>query len=197
MAVRAPSGARQNPAYRPTRPPPVPDLRKRRSGVSAVAHLSHAKSATLARRSGERELHGIPRAVDVAGHQVPVRVERLADRLVAEQPLHGLAASHLAQRFKELIGVTPKRLARTYRFAATVFAIDPTGPIDWGDLAVGAGYFDQAHVGHELRAFTRLTSTRYVETPAAVPARTSRPRAGRLAAGGRLISYKSEQFTTP
>ena len=101
----------------------MPDLRKRRSGVSAVAHLSHAKSATLARRSGERELHGIPRAVDVAGHQVPVRVERLADRLVAEQPLHGLAASHLAQRFKELIGVTPKRLARTYRFAATVFSM--------------------------------------------------------------------------
>jgi hypothetical protein len=50
------------------------------------------------------------------------------------------------QRFKELIGVTPKRLARTYRFAATVFAINPAGPIDWGDLAYGAGYFDQAQL---------------------------------------------------
>ena len=48
-----------------------------------------------------------------------------------------------------------KRLARTYRFAATVFAINPAGPIDWGDLAGGAGYFDQAHFGHEFRAFTR------------------------------------------
>ena len=73
------------------------------------------------------------------------------------------AALHLAQRFKELIGVTPKRLARTYRFAATVFSINPAGPIDWGDLAVGAGYFDQAHFGHEFRAFTGLTPTRYVE----------------------------------
>jgi hypothetical protein len=71
--------------------------------------------------------------------------------------------THLAQRFKELIGVTPKRLARTYRFAATVFAINPAGPIDWGDLAYGAGYFDQAHFGHEFRAFTGLTPTRYVE----------------------------------
>ncbi|MFF3420481.1 hypothetical protein ACFYW9_38350 [Streptomyces sp. NPDC002698] len=44
----------------------------------------------------------------------------------------------------ELIGVTSKRPARTYRFAATVFAIDPAGPIDRGDLACGAGYFDQA-----------------------------------------------------
>ena len=95
-------------------------------------------------------------------------------------------SSPQAQRFKELIGVTPKRLARTYRFAATVFAINPAGPIDWGDLAGGAGYFDQAHFGHEFRAFTGTRS------PAAVPARTSRPRAGQLAAAGRLISYKSD-----
>ena len=55
-----------------------------------------------------------------------------------------VSSTHLTQRFKELIGVTPKRLARTYRFAATVFAINPAGPIDSGDLAGGAGYFDQA-----------------------------------------------------
>ncbi|GAA3482248.1 hypothetical protein GCM10018966_067800 [Streptomyces yanii] len=47
--------------------------------------------------------------------------------------------------------------------AATVFAINPAGPVDWGDLAGGAGYFDQAHFGHEFRAFTGLTPTRYVE----------------------------------
>ena len=64
---------------------------------------------------------------------------------------------------RSLIGVTPKRLARTYRFAATVFAINPAEPIDWVDLAGGAGYFDQAHFGHEFRAFTGLTQTRYVE----------------------------------
>ncbi|HEY3463782.1 MAG TPA: helix-turn-helix domain-containing protein [Amycolatopsis sp.] len=75
----------------------------------------------------------------------------------------GVSSTHLAQRFKELVGVTPKRLARTQRFAATVFSIDPAGPVDWGDLAGGAGYFDQAHFGHEFRAFTGLTPTRYVE----------------------------------
>jgi AraC-like DNA-binding protein len=75
----------------------------------------------------------------------------------------GVSSTHLAQRFKELIGVTPKQLARTYRFAATVFAINPAGPIDWADLAAGAGYFDQAHFGHEFRAFTGLTPTRYLE----------------------------------
>ncbi|MEH1166568.1 helix-turn-helix domain-containing protein [Micromonospora sp. CPCC 205539] len=75
----------------------------------------------------------------------------------------GVSSTHLAQRFKELIGVTPKRLARTHRFAATLLAIDFAEPIDWGDVAGGAGYFDQAHFGHEFRAFTGLTPTRYVE----------------------------------
>ena len=32
-----------------------------------------------------------------------------------------------------------------------------------GDPAGGAGYFDQGHFGHEYRAFTGLTPTRYVE----------------------------------
>nr|WP_198586780.1 helix-turn-helix domain-containing protein [Glycomyces xiaoerkulensis] len=75
----------------------------------------------------------------------------------------GVSSTRLARRFKELIGVTPKRLARTYRFATTVFSIDPAGPIDWGGLAADAGYFDQAHFGHEFRAFTGLTPTRYIE----------------------------------
>ncbi|MBE1581108.1 AraC-like DNA-binding protein [Amycolatopsis roodepoortensis] len=75
----------------------------------------------------------------------------------------GVSSTHLAQRFKQLVGVTPKRLARTYRLTATVFAIDPAGPVDWGALAGGAGYFDQAHFGHEFREFTGLTPTRYLE----------------------------------
>ena len=75
----------------------------------------------------------------------------------------GVSSTHLTQRFKELIGVTPKRLARTYRFATTVLSINPAGPIDWADLASSAGYFDQAHFGHEFREFTGLTPTRYLE----------------------------------
>lgn len=75
----------------------------------------------------------------------------------------GVSSTHLAHRFKQLVGVTPKRLARTYRLTATVFTIDPAGPVDWGELAAGAGYFDQAHFGHEFREFTGLTPTRYLE----------------------------------
>ncbi|MGH1563191.1 helix-turn-helix domain-containing protein [Mumia sp. DW29H23] len=75
----------------------------------------------------------------------------------------GVSSTHLSQRFKELVGVTPKRLARTYRFTAAVFSIDPAVPVDWAGLAAGAGYFDQAHFVHEFKEFTGLTPTRYVE----------------------------------
>jgi AraC-like DNA-binding protein len=75
----------------------------------------------------------------------------------------GVSSTHLAQRFKEVIGVTPKRFARTYRFTATVLAIDPAVPVDWLELAGRAGYYDQAHFGHEFRTFTGLTPTRYLD----------------------------------
>ena len=75
----------------------------------------------------------------------------------------GVSSTHLAQRFKEVIGITPKRLARTYRFAAGVRAIDPAGPVDWLELAGRAGYYDQAHFGHDFRTFTGLTPTQYLD----------------------------------
>jgi AraC-like DNA-binding protein len=75
----------------------------------------------------------------------------------------GVSSTHMAQRFKEVIGLTPKRLARTYRFAATVGAIDAAGPVDWLELAARAGYYDQAHFANEFRTFTGLTPTRYLD----------------------------------
>lgn len=75
----------------------------------------------------------------------------------------GVSSTYLARRFKDVIGVTPKRLARAHRFSSTVLAIDPAEPLDWADLAARAGYFDQAHFCHEFREFTGLTPTQYVE----------------------------------
>jgi AraC-like DNA-binding protein len=74
----------------------------------------------------------------------------------------GVSRTYLAQRFTEVVGLTPKRLARTYRFAAAVRAIDAAGPVDWSEVAHRAGFYDQAHFGNELRAFTGMTPTQYL-----------------------------------
>jgi AraC-like DNA-binding protein len=74
----------------------------------------------------------------------------------------GVSSTYLTRRFRDLVGVTPKRLARTYRFADAVRAIDPAGPIDWLEIAARGGYYDQAHFGNDFRAFTGLSPTRYL-----------------------------------
>jgi len=75
----------------------------------------------------------------------------------------GVSATHLAQRFKAIVGITPKQMARAYRFAFTMLAIDPAEPVNWGHVAADAGYFDQAHFSRDFRAFTGLTPTAYIE----------------------------------
>jgi helix-turn-helix protein len=65
-------------------------------------------------------------------------------------------------RFKQIVGITPKRLARTYRFAKVVLSVDAAAAVDWGDLAFRAGYFDQSHFVKDFRTFTGCTPTAYL-----------------------------------
>ena len=138
--------------------PAVAELRDR----LAAADGPHAM-LTLLERELRRRLTE-PSGLDLIRHTSGVIAASSGGLAIRElNEAAGVSSTHLARRFKQLIGVTPKRLARTHRFTATVFAIDPAGPVDWSELAGRAGYFDQAHFGHEFRAFTGLTPTRYVE----------------------------------
>lgn len=138
--------------------PAVAELRDRLATAPGPPEMLTLLEAELMRRLCETAGLGLVRHTSsiIAATRGAVAIGDLSEAT-------GVSSTHLAQRFKELIGVPPKRLARTYRFTTTVFAIDPTGPVDWADLAGRAGYFDQAHFGHEFRAFTGLTPTRYIE----------------------------------
>ncbi|GIL27799.1 AraC family transcriptional regulator [Actinocatenispora comari] len=136
----------------------VTELRDRLAAADGPQEMLTLLERELLRRLGETD------GLRLVGRTSSVIAARSGAVPIGElSAAAGVSSTHLAQRFKGLVGVTPKRLARTYRFAATVFAIDPTAPVDWGELAADAGYFDQAHFGHEFRAFTGLTPTRYVE----------------------------------
>jgi AraC-like DNA-binding protein len=108
----------------------------------------------------------------------------------------GVSSTHLAQQFKELIGVTPKRLARTCRFAVTVFRDQPRRTDRLGRPRRRRRLLRAGPLRPRVPGVHRAHADPVRRSPAAVPARTSRPRAGRLAAAGRLISYKSRQLTT-
>ncbi|WP_410872970.1 AraC family transcriptional regulator [Nocardia sp. A7] len=138
--------------------PAIAELRNRLTSADAPKQMLMLLQEALMRRLHETDgLELVRRTSSViaaTGGAVAV-----SDLCVAA----GVSSTYLAKRFKEIIGVTPKRLARSYRFTATTLAINVAAPIDWGDVAAGAGYFDQAHFGHEFREFTGLTPTRYVE----------------------------------
>ncbi|MEV4018142.1 helix-turn-helix domain-containing protein [Nonomuraea angiospora] len=69
----------------------------------------------------------------------------------------GVSGNHLAAQFKSHVGITPKRVARIYRFARLIVSVDALRPVDWSQLAQTAGYFDQAHFCREFKDFTGHT----------------------------------------
>jgi len=74
----------------------------------------------------------------------------------------GVSGTHLAAQFKSHVGVTPKRVARIYRFAQLIVSVDARRPVGWAELAQTTGYFDQAHFSREFKDFTGHTPTEYL-----------------------------------
>ncbi|HEY6748990.1 MAG TPA: helix-turn-helix domain-containing protein [Mycobacteriales bacterium] len=87
----------------------------------------------------------------------------------------GVSGTHLATQYKLHLGVTPKRVARIYRFARLVLSLDARGPVDWAELAHDCGYFDQAHFSKEFKDFTGLTPTDYLALRRRFPAAAGFP----------------------
>lgn len=134
------------------------ELRKRLDAAAEPPAMLEILEHELTQR--RRDIPGLDLVRDAASAIIDTQGAVPIGELAAA---FGVSSTHLTQRFKEIVGVTPKRFARTRRFAATLFAIDFAAPIDWADVATRAGYFDQAHFGHEFRAFTGLTPTQYAE----------------------------------
>ncbi|MFY1691818.1 helix-turn-helix domain-containing protein [Plantactinospora sp. WMMB782] len=125
-------------------------------------------AATPERMLGLLEAELRRRFVDVPGLEL---VRQVSGRIAAASgavsigPLcadAGVSSTHLADRFKRIVGITPKRLARTYRFARVVRSLDAAATVDWGALACRAGYFDQSHFVKDFRTFTGCTPTAYL-----------------------------------
>ena len=87
----------------------------------------------------------------------------------------GVSGNHLAAEFKSHVGVTPKRVARIYRFARLILSVDTLRPVDWSRLAHAAGYFDQAHFSREFKDFAGHTPTEYLDLRRRFPAERGFP----------------------
>ena len=74
----------------------------------------------------------------------------------------GWSRRWLCQAFGESVGMTPKRYSRLLRFQKVVRQVASGHRVDWADLALSSGFFDQAHLAHEFRAFSGLSPERFL-----------------------------------
>ena len=74
----------------------------------------------------------------------------------------GLSQRRFIQVFKAEVGITPKLFSRIQRFQQTRTFIQHNPSINWADLAVDFGYFDQSHFIREFLEFSGLSPTDYI-----------------------------------
>lgn len=74
----------------------------------------------------------------------------------------GISHKHLISVFKRTIGVTPKQFQRIHRFQRVLRAIESGRDVNWTDVALDCGFYDQAHFAREFRHFSGLTPSGYL-----------------------------------
>jgi AraC-like DNA-binding protein len=73
----------------------------------------------------------------------------------------GLSSRRFIDVFNDQVGLTPKLFCRVQRFQKVLRRIGMGREVDWSDIALDCGYFDQAHLIHDFRAFSGLSPTAY------------------------------------
>lgn len=136
----------------------VRTLRERLRGASDPAKKFQILESALLRRLNKRvELNA---AVRYALLELTRRPEIPRVRELALEA--GLSRRRFAQLFREQIGLTPKLYCRVQRFQNALKQIAAGASVDWPQLALSAGYCDQAHLAHEFRDFSGLTPSAYL-----------------------------------
>ena len=83
-------------------------------------------------------------------------------RVVGVTERVGLSSRRFIQLFHQQVGLTPKTFCRVRRFQRVLHSIHGKQAVDWPQLALDCGYYDQAHFIHDFQAFSGLTPSAYV-----------------------------------
>src|SRR5581483_10585749 len=73
----------------------------------------------------------------------------------------GFSTRHFIQIFSAEVGLTPKLYCRVRRFQEVLKSVHRRTDIDWADVAINCGYFDQPHFIHDFKAFSRINPSTY------------------------------------
>ena len=112
--------------------------------------------ALVARLKNRVEEH---RAVRAAVAILKREAGKIRTRELAAQL--GLSQRRFIQVFSNQVGVPPKVFGRVQRFQRAVELTRGGSAVDWADIAVECGYFDQSHLIHEFEALSGLSPTEF------------------------------------
>ena len=89
---------------------------------------------------------------------------RLPNRAISSVTAQiGLSERRFIQLFAQQVGLTPKLFCRVQRFQGVLRQIARNAEaIDWTEIALSCGYFDQAHFIHDFRGFSGINPSSYV-----------------------------------
>src|SRR5262249_40628 len=66
------------------------------------------------------------------------------------------------QLFRQQVGLTPKAFCRVLRFQQSLITVHGARQVDWSEVALDCGYFDQAHFIHDFQWFWGMTASAYL-----------------------------------
>ena len=76
----------------------------------------------------------------------------------------GCSRRHLTARFREQIGPPPKAAARILRFRRAVALLGRDDGRRLAEIALGCGYYDQAHLNRDFRELAGTSPTAYLRS---------------------------------
>jgi AraC-like DNA-binding protein len=86
-----------------------------------------------------------------------------SSRVTAITERIGMSSRRFIQLFHAQVGLTPKTFCRVRRFQHVLRSIhDSREAVNWAQIALDCGYYDQAHFIHDFQAFSGMTPTSYV-----------------------------------
>jgi AraC-like DNA-binding protein len=118
---------------------------------TAAARLRVLESALLQQFSG-RTNPAITHAAALLDRGLPVAAT--SDRL-------GFLPRTFTRRFRDYVGLTPKRFARVRRMQRMIRSLRSAHSVNWCELAATYGFTDQAHLIHDFRDLTGITPAAY------------------------------------
>jgi AraC-like DNA-binding protein len=115
-----------------------------------------AETALMAQLVRPLELHP---AVATAARCFSARPHR--SRVAAIVENMGISHRRFLELFAGQIGMTPKGFCRVRRFQRVLSHVNAASVVDWPQLALDCGYYDQAHFIHDFQEFSGFSPTEY------------------------------------